>query len=188
MRDFDPAYVTHLILDEARGDKFDYVQRSREKFAARRGVNSGGEQNEWVERLKVVTSKWVEDCWRERQRVSESDYVVHPTPVEEKGTKNGLPKEVQNATLQEACTWMIQREIRRIFTSHSFLLVGFDGQEGDEMNLLKQTMSKLIRRGGGTIYWHPNDVISVVVLSNACSEDQWYVLYSVFSYYCIEFI
>ena len=168
MRDFDPAYVTHLILDEAKGSKYEYVKRNKER--------------EFAKRLKVVKSEWVIDCDRKGSRIDESLYAIDETVEEEKSTgNNALPKEIQNASLDEACDWMLQQSFPRLYTAQSFLLVGFEinerslestSDENKNMQVMIK-LSKLIRRAGGTIYWSPNDVISVVVLSDDCSEEQW---------------
>jgi hypothetical protein len=168
VRDFDPAFVTHLILDEAKGSKYEYVKRSKEK--------------EFAKRLQVVRSEWVVDCDKEQTKVDESLYILDESAEQETPTGNAaLPIELQNASLEEACEWMLSQTFSRLFTSQSFLFVGFDISEksldsSSDENKNMQVMiklSKLIRRAGGTIYWSPNDVISVVVLSDGCSEEQW---------------
>ncbi|KAL3764521.1 hypothetical protein ACHAWO_007038 [Cyclotella atomus] len=168
VRDFDPAFVTHLILDEAKGSKYEYVKRNKEK--------------EFAKRLQVVRSEWVVDCDKEQTKVDESLYILDESAEQETPTGNAaLPIELQNASLEEACEWMLSQTFSRLFTSQSFLFVGFDISEksldsSSDENKNMQVMiklSKLIRRAGGTIYWSPNDVISVVVLSDGCSEEQW---------------
>lgn len=166
VRDFDPAYVTHLILDEPKGSKYEYVQRNKGR--------------EFAKKLFVVRSDWVLDCEQTGKRCEESLYGVEDKTDEEK--KNGvLPQEIQNVSLDEACEWMLCQAFPRMFLGQSFLLVGFDisgkslvvnSEENKSMQLMVK-LSKLIRRAGGTIYWSPNDVITAVVLSDSCSEIQW---------------
>ena len=170
VRDFDPAYVTHLILDEAKGSKYEYVQRNKEK--------------DWVKRLCVIKSTWVLDCDLEGRRIDESlyglDYVDESQNDVNKERDGVLPQEIQDASLEEACDWMLEQSFPRMFWARNFLMVGFENHDnndsqGDEVMQLKvmQKLSKLIRRAGGTVYWSPSDVINVVVLSDACSEVQW---------------
>lgn len=155
MRDFDPAYVTHLILDEARGSKYEYVMCNKDRAFAKR--------------LKVVNSTWIVDCEKVGKRCDESLYGVDEKNVEEEG----LPIEMQGS-LEEACDYMLSMSFPRLFSAQSFLLMGFDNDQSlGENKEVKIKLSKLIRRAGGTIYWSPNDVISVVVLSDDCSEMQW---------------
>ena len=157
VRDFDPAYVTHLILDDARGSKYEYVMSNKDRAFAKR--------------LKVVNSTWILDCEKEGRRCDESLYGVDKKKnnVEEEG----LPIELQGS-LEEACDYMLSTSFPRLFTAQSFLLMGFDNDLSlDQNREVKVKLSKLIRKAGGTIYWSPNDVISVVVLSDDCSEMQW---------------
>jgi hypothetical protein len=173
VRDFDPAYVTHLILDEAKGSKYEYVKRNKEKEFAKRL------------RLRVVRSEWVVDCDKGQAKVDESRYILDETTEQEAPSGSvSLPIEVKNSSLDEACEWMLSQTFPRLFSAQSFLLVGFDISEksldsSSDENKNMQVMvklSKLIRRAGGVIYWSPNDFISVVVLSDGCSEEQWYVV------------
>ena len=165
VRDFDPAIVTHLILDEAKGSKYDYVKRNQGR--------------DFAKRLKVVTSEWVWNCEKEGRRVDESLYGLNEEDENEKWDE-GLPKEMR-ASLSEACDYMLNASFPQIFANHNFLLVGFDlnersldptSHENDNMQVMVK-LSKIIRRAGGTIYWSPSDVIGVVVLSDCCSEEQW---------------
>ena len=116
-----------------------------------------------------------------------------------------LPKEIRHASLDESCNWMLQQSFLRLLSSQSVLLVGFEpanitaeqgekeeittstfnvpaesiknnnSKKNESMLVVQQKLSKLIRRAGGTIYWEPNDCISMVVVSDCCSEYQWYV-------------
>ena len=57
---------------------------------------------------------------------------------------------------------------RQLFAGQSFLLVGFDDDDdthrhNDDKNV-KNILSKLIRKFGGTIYYEPNEWITMVVL------------------------
>eukprot|EP01082_Thalassiosira_pseudonana_P002946 g2828.t1 g2828 contig12:874681-877325(-) len=216
VRDFDPMYVTHLILDDVKGSsKYNYVQRNLEK--------------DWVRDLRIVRSGWVNACEREGRRVGEErfrlvdvDEVGEVSPVDggERGvldTKESgndttnqddnnhlaLPKEIRHASLDESCNWMLQQSFLRLLSSQSVLLVGFEpanitaeqgekeeittstfnvpaesiknnnSKKNESMLIVQQKLSKLIRRAGGTIYWEPNDCISMVVVSDCCSEYQW---------------
>jgi len=111
---------------------------------------------------------------------------------------HALPKEIQHvSSLEEKCDWMIENQLAdtycNLFSSHSVLLVGFsedDQQGGDSANsttavdksgegvtnnsdALKQKISKLIRRAGGTIFWEPNEWITTVILNDGYSKNLW---------------
>jgi len=107
-----------------------------------------------------------------------------------------LPTEIpNNATLEEACEWFIQQQqqndpyglqLKQIFSMHSFLLVGFHStgnnigskanEGGDKTNnndnnhrkhrRLHAKLSTLIRNAGGTIYWEPNELTTIVLLND----------------------
>ena len=108
-----------------------------------------------------------------------------------------LPKEIQHiSSLEEKCDWMIENQLAdtycNLFSSHSILLIGFseddeqgggsnttavnnNGAEGGGNNsdALKQKISKLIRRAGGTIFWEPNEWITTVILNDGYSKHLW---------------
>lgn len=101
-----------------------------------------------------------------------------------------LPKEIpHNATLEEACDWFIQQQQqndpyglhqKQIFSMHSFLLVGFhnadsktntEGGGNDDCNHQKHRrlhgkLSTLVRNAGGTIYWEPNELTTIVLIND----------------------
>ena len=119
--------------------------------------------------------------------------------VSEGATNNNicaLPKEIQHvSSLEEKCDWMIENQLAdaycNLFSSHSILLIGFseDDQQGGDSNTtaadkkwegggnnsdaLKQKISKLIRRAGGTIFWEPNEWITTVILNDGYSKHLW---------------
>ena len=196
-REFDAQYVTHLVLDQPFGSKYEFVKNSKQS---------------WAENIAIVTSSWVEACEREGKRASEQEFKLLDEASNDDAefdvgkenlegihsivkTENppSIPNEIQHAPLEEACSWMLDQPIPLIFSYQSFLLVGF----GEESSLRKdddlgganndsslrdnkttnistmEKLSRLIRRAGGTIYWEPNESISVVVLHNNCSKEVW---------------
>ncbi len=114
-----------------------------------------------------------------------------------------LPKEL-DGPLEEACHWMLQSlqsqlllpskpiVLPRIFSCRSFLLLGFDtdqtfsdltnpksrgGSSAESTSIpVKELLSKLIRRAGGTVYWEPNEFISIIVVQSGYSKEVWSVL------------
>ncbi|KAL7483753.1 hypothetical protein ACHAW6_009394 [Cyclotella cf. meneghiniana] len=170
VRDFDPLHVTHLILDRPCGNKYDYVRRNRER--------------EFARRLHLVASEWVERCREEGRRVDEEEYRLNENDDDENDERGKLsdderidrmilPKEIRQASLVEACEWTALRSFPRIFFSQHFLLVGFDHVDDSNPSSIQSILSALIRRAGGTVYWTPNDFITVVVLGEEYSEHQW---------------
>ena len=107
MGNFDPRYVTHLILDECVGSKYDHwmehsklhLQHVADEEANRRNTtkmttkkNKEEEEEDgpsysttspyvWTTKLQLVTTAWVEACIREGCRLPEDQYRLpsHPT-------------------------------------------------------------------------------------------------------------
>ncbi len=87
MGNFDPRYVTHLVLDAPTGSKFDHWRRNYRlhrlhEAAAASTSSSRPSPYEWADRLHVVRTSWVEACSREGRRVPEDDYRL-PSPSED---------------------------------------------------------------------------------------------------------
>ena len=153
---FDAKYVTHLILDEPVGSKYDFYSLH---------LNSN---YEWADKLHVVTTSWVECCEQEGKRLAEEGYKLQDKKIDgnnnneedvktttyNKHTYNAeqeeeeqytLPKEIKQISLEEKCNWMIQHQPTdkycNLFSCQSFLLVGFDdnNKEGENNNATTTT-------------------------------------------------
>lgn len=236
-RQFNPEFVTHLVLDEPMGPKYEFVmnckrmawkkereRRARETKAEETSASALAElpptkasSPEWAKRIFVVTSSWIEACHRQGMRVSESDYLLEKNSMNFDDEDHGLdesnmhknddklpitPKEL-DGPLEDACRWMLQSSqsklqlpsktsvIPQLFSCRSFLLLGFDTDEpfscnknsishaktgAESTNIsVKELLSKLIRRAGGTIYWEPNELISIIVVQTGYSKEVWSV-------------
>ena len=64
MRNYDPRYVTYLIMDEAIGKKYE----SRKKNWKKKGVCSN---------IQIVKTSWVHACTEMGSRVPEKNYWLH---------------------------------------------------------------------------------------------------------------
>jgi len=235
LRQFNPEFVTHLVLDEPMGPKYEFVMNCKkmawEEERARRARETMAEETsasaltklpltkasspEWAKRIFVVTSSWIEACHRQGRRVSESDYLLEKNSMNFDDDDHGLdvsnmhnnddklkitPTELDEP-LEEACRWMLQSSqsqlqqpsktivIPRLFSCRSFLLLGFDTDQpfsynknsishaktrAESTNIsVKELLSKLIRRAGGTIYWEPNEFISIIVVQAGYTKEVW---------------
>mmetsp|Transcript_30027 Transcript_30027/g.62781 ORF Transcript_30027/g.62781 Transcript_30027/m.62781 type:complete len:475 (+) Transcript_30027:104-1528(+) len=306
---FDPRYVTHLVLDDIVGSsKYENWKRHYDinlKCTAktwkdgeeddkdddrhhRQTTKTKYEYHEWADKLKVVTSAWVDACLAEGRRVDEEDYRLKEEGegggdenyLNEEQSRQALPATIRNASSEDKCDWMIQQQQQQrqcpvaddeycnLFSRHSFILVGFDNDNDDDegsatntnnnndnndtttiptvdnvesskvvvgdihreshmensramtmttttttarvsgvaikqednrglpststsstssslsndkistirkkqSEIVKGKISKLIRRAGGTIFWEPNEWISIVVLNDHYSKRTW---------------
>ena len=141
--EFDPKYVTHLILDEPVGSKYDFYSSHLHS------------NYEWADKLHVVTTSWVECCEREGKRLPEEEYKLQDKidgnnneedvqtntyktsyNAEQEQQCYTLPKEIEHISLEEKCNWMIQHQPTdkycNLFSYQSFLLVGFDNNNNTE--------------------------------------------------------
>ena len=194
---FDARYVTHLILDYPIGSKYELYKQNLElnvDWATKLYVVS----TSWVEACEKE-GKRVSEVEYKLQEVNDNNDDIDMNNGNllrngEGGATNNniyaLPKEIQHvSSLEEKCDWMIENQLAdtycNLFSSHSILLVGFseDDQQGsgsksgegggNNSDALKQKMSKLIRRAGGTIFWEPNEWITTVVLNDGYSKHLW---------------
>ena len=72
---FDPAYVTHLVVDAPEGSKYENWRRHYE-LGSKGNNNNNNEVKaaEWAQRLAVVRSGWILACEREGRLASEDGY------------------------------------------------------------------------------------------------------------------
>ena len=200
---FDARYVTHLILDYPIGSKYELYKQNLElnvDWATKLYVVSTSWVEACEKEGKRVSEV---DYKLQEVNDNNNNYMndnLVRNGVSEGGATNNniyaLPKEIQHiSSLEEKCDWMIENQLVdtycNLFSSHSILLVGFseDEQGGDGSNTtavdksgegdgnnsdgLKQKISKLIRRAGGTIFWEPNEWITTVILNDGYSKHLW---------------
>ena len=200
---FDARYVTHLILDYPIGSKYELYKQNLElnvDWATKLYVVSTSWVEACEKEGKRVSEV---DYKLQEVNDNNNDMNGNLCRNGEGGATNNkniyaLPKEIQHiSSLEEKCDWMIENQLVdtycNLFSSHSILLVGFseDDQQGggsansttavdksgegvtNNSDALKQKISKLIRRAGGTIFWEPNEWITTVILNDGYSKHLW---------------
>ena len=106
MGNFDPRYVTHLILDEGVGSKYDHWNENYklhlqhvEGETSRRTMTKKTNMSPyvWTTKLQVVTTAWVEACIREGRRIPEDQFRLpssfhrnNDTNIDSHPTKSGV--------------------------------------------------------------------------------------------------
>jgi hypothetical protein len=104
--------------------------------------------------IRVVTPAWLETCVKTGERANEKQFTLIK---DEKCTL--LPP------LEHEMEEQLQRDQRtNLFLWCRFLLLGFD----HDCNV---QLSKLIRRGKGTIYWELNEMITHVIVADDDDDD-----------------
>ncbi len=134
---------THLITDTAQGAKFDLAASSNPPV------------------IHIVTASWVNSTAETGRRAREEDHnLLESTTIHDDGFRSTVSF-ANDALLQGGhnCSRSF------LFQSHQFYLMGFDGNPD-----LKQSVSKLIRRGNGTIYWDLNEDINILVVCDGCED------------------
>jgi len=103
--------------------------------------------------IRVVSPAWLEECVNTGTRANEKLHALTNTPEE-------FPP------LEQELEQLIQCNARNdLFVSCRFLLLGFGA--GSDVNM---KLSRLIRRGKGTIYWELNEAITHVIVADDCDE------------------
>ena len=110
----------------------------------------------------VVKPSWLEACFESMSRVLETEHSLKPDHGNPMKQQSSEPLSLPAALNQILPTASFND---RIFTSCIFLLVGFD-ENSEELLQLGQ----LIRKGWGTIYWDMNDSISHLIVADGCDE------------------
>lgn len=63
-------------------------------------------------------------------------------------------------------------DICHVFRGESFHLLGFaDGEENKSRQSVRNMLSKVIRRGNGTIYWDLNEKVTMLIVHDECDSD-----------------
>jgi len=152
---------THLITEKAKGAKYELAVSSNPP-------------------VHVVSSSWVISTFNAGKRASEAEHGLNPTandsveiPTRTTHRSNhslisladtALLEDVySNKEFKVGCAFYHSRSV--LFEKLQFYLIGFEDNPE-----LKQKLSKLIRRGSGTIYWDMNKDISVLLVCDACDK------------------
>jgi hypothetical protein len=110
--------------------------------------------------MLVVKPSWLEACYQSKSRVLEIEHTLEKT----KKVETSVPEPISLfAVLNQILP--IASFNDRIFSSCIFMLVGFDEQSEERIQL-----GQLIRKGWGTIYWEMNDSVSHLIVSDGCDE------------------
>ncbi|MGK3751684.1 MAG: hypothetical protein ACI8RD_003985 [Bacillariaceae sp.] len=157
---------THLITEVAHGAKYKLAVSS----------------SDTPQIVHIVTPSWLNSTSETGLRALESDHKLELllTGTAAAGTaasdvvdsKPSLLSLVNNALVDPALQIIMginenssPHSSSSIFEDLHFYLIGFEGNVD-----LKQKISKLVRRGNGTIYWDMNEDISIILLCDTCDE------------------
>jgi hypothetical protein len=175
------AENTHLIASEANGAKYETARMS-------------------IPSIFIVQPSWLEACAKQQIRVDEMDHALAVETEEENHNGQVLANDgdaimandgpndhainivssmrIVNADRHTRRTHNGQERIlMSIFSACQFYFLGFADDDADQS--LSNSISRLIRRGMGTIYWHANHAITHIVVQDGCDESTRYVMLSV---------
>jgi len=157
-RDLLTASTTHLIAERAEGAKFKEAKR--------------------CSNIEIVTPKWIEMCALIKEKVPTSNFYLVNSALDCNKGKFEL-------SLQDTCDELLERiPANPMLSGCCFLLVGFSNKDwlgtnfnslqqihqnakNDEELKFKQSLSKMIRRCMGTIYWDIHANITHVIVNEA---------------------
>jgi len=170
-RDLNLDKNTHLITEEAQGEKYKLVVSSDPQI------------------VHIVRQSWLNSTLQTGKRPCEENHKLELLLSGTGGTNNNRCNGNQNLQVNDSKPSIISLvndalsdpalkmmringNVNNHSSSHSsifeklqFYLVGFESDTE-----LKQKISKLIRRGNGTIYWEMNEEISILLVSNMCDD------------------
>lgn len=107
-------------------------------------------------RIRVVSPAWLEECVNTGRRADEHLHSL---------TNNNAPQNFP--PLEQEIEQLLQCNGRNaLFESCRFFLLGFEDDDTDT----NSNLSRLIRRGKGTIYWEPNEMITHIIVADDCVE------------------
>ena len=124
--------------------------------------------------IHIVTPSWVDSTAESGRRALETDHnVLGPIINNAEGNRNKTTNSSARDHLSLANDALLEGDrggdlnLSRsfLFKNQQFYLIGFEGNPN-----LKQKISKIIRRGNGTIYWEMNEDISILVLCDGCDD------------------
>lgn len=153
IRDLVTQSTTHLIAERPEGEKYKESLRCNH--------------------ICIVRPEWIEMCAKTMSKVDVSSYLLENFETS--------TFESTSFTLYQQCQELLLEGVlppNALFSTCSFLLLGFpavfekndtfvsrdtiDVQTG---RMIRNELSRLIRRCMGTIYWEPNDFITHVIVS-----------------------
>ena len=169
--------TTHLIAEQPGGAKFEEAVKHSRK-------------------IKIVSPNWLEQCEKEKKKLPTDRFLIlqskENTATSTCSTTVNLTQDERHISLVQECDELLSPEKlppNPLFSGLFFYLVGFDddeedddmvcGRDGDEtqtvnvsnlsITTLKQNLSRLLRRGMGTILWDLSDRITHVVVCQNCN-------------------
>ena len=155
---------THLITEVARGAKYKLAVSS----------------SDTTQIVHIVTPSWLNSTSETGQRSLESDHKLEllltgtaASASDAVDSKPSILSLVNDALGGDPALQLIMgmnensssHTSSSIFENLHFYLIGFESDVE-----LKQKISKLVRRGNGTIYWDMNEDISILLLCDTCDE------------------
>lgn len=145
---------THLITEAAQGAKYDLAKSSDPKM------------------IHIVTPSWLYSSAESKERACEMAHrlgstIINPGQVQMKAKSSSKPSLISllDSALIEVGVSGSRLLQWFLFEKLHFYLIGFEGNPE-----LKQKISGLIRRGGGTIHWDINEDISILLLCDTCDD------------------
>lgn len=104
--------------------------------------------------IYIVQPEWIKQTAETGVRAKEENHYL---------TETALPE----TDLETSLDLLLETEERsKLFASCKFYLIGFDEVESNDHGKL----SKLIRRGMGTIYWELNEIITHIIVNDDCED------------------
>lgn len=115
--------------------------------------------------IEIVRPSWLEACITINNRANESEHRLKEPLVCKNDTSNRV------SSLPEAIDQQLQQNSTKddnwlLFSACHFYLVGFDDEDKGSNDVLVNNLSRLIRRGLGTIYWEFHDVVTHVIVND----------------------
>ncbi len=144
---------THLITDTPQGAKFELASSSNPPV------------------IHIVTASWVNSTAESGRRAQEEDHNLLDFTINNSQAHENVPTTFSGnqTTLSLANNALLQGNLNLsrslLFKSQQFYLIGFEDNPE-----LKQKISKLIRRGNGTIYWDLNGNITTLIVCDECDD------------------
>lgn len=148
-REFNVQQNTHLIAKGDEGAKYELAVSDP--------------------RIKIVTSSWLESCEKLGTRVNEALHAVPKKPSQDAtDTRTAKKPSAYLPLLHQIVqqqTNMTSSSTSSLFEFHQFYLLGFENDPET-----KDLLSKVIRRGHGTIHWELSNDITLLIVHDTCHE------------------
>ena len=144
-RELVRSHTTHLVTNSPEGAKYEMALRF-----------GNGNSNCPIE---IVTAAWLDETNSTRRRAQEDAFRLNRLTALPKAALSNLLENINQSMLFADCV---------------FHLVGFDENDTSTATTTTTTrkvqLSRLIRRGTGTIYWDMNESVTHIVVNDGCED------------------